>query len=153
MSELDTILENYQFAQRDNLIPILQDIQEVFGYLSEETIVKVGKYLDIPTSKIYGLATFYNHFRFLPKGKYHIRVCNCSSCHVNNNVLLINELQKKLKIGNGEISKDGIFSLEETTCMGACGFGPVLSVNDKYYTKMNLQKLADVISFYKSLEE
>ena len=153
MSELDTILENYPFVQRDNLIPILQDVQDEFGYLSEEAIVKVGRYLDMPTSKIYGLATFYNQFRFEAKGKYHIRICNGASCHVNSNALIIDELQKRIGIKNNELTKDGIFSLEETVCMGACGFGPVMSVNDKYYTKLNIRKLAEVIEFYKNLEE
>ena len=153
MSELDTILDNYQFVQKDNLIPVLQDIQDAFGYLSEDAIVKVGKYLNIPTSQIYGLATFYNQFRFEPRGKYHIKICNGSSCHVNSNAILIKELHKQLGIQTDEMTKDGIFSIEETTCMGACGFGPVLSVNDKYYTKVDARKLNEIIKFYKNLEE
>ena len=153
MPELENILESYPFVQRDNLIPILQEIQDAFGYLSEEAIVKVGKYMDIPTSKIYGLATFYNQFRFEPKGKYHIRICNGASCHVNTNILIIRELQKKLGIENSGVTKDNIFSLEETACMGACGFGPVMAVNDKYYTKMDIEKLEEVIEFYRNLEE
>lgn len=153
MSELDIILENYPFVQRDNLIPILQEIQEAFGYLSEEAIVKVGNYLDIPTSKIYGLATFYNQFRFEAKGKYHIRVCNGASCHVNSNVLILNELKKRIGISVNEITKDGLFSIEETVCMGACGFGPVMSINEKYYTKMTIRKLVEIIDHYKNQEE
>ena len=153
MSELNAILENYQFVQRENLIPILQDIQEAFGFLSEEAIVKVGKYLDIPTSQIYGLATFYNQFRFEPKGKYHIKICNGASCHVNYNAILIRELQKQLGIQNNEVTRDGMFSLEETTCMGACGSGPILCVNEKYYTNVDVKKLAEIIKLYKNLEE
>ncbi len=153
MTEIETILEKYQFVQRDNLIPILQDMQDAFGFLSEEAIVKVGKYLDIPTSQIYGLATFYNQFRFEPQGKYHIRICNGASCHVHSNAILIKELQKQLGIKDKEITKDGTFSLQETTCMGACGSGPVLSVNDKYYTQVNLNRLTEIIKYYKNLEE
>lgn len=153
MPNLEEILEKYPFVQRDNLIPILQDIQEEFGYLSEEAIIKTGKYLNLPTVKIYGLATFYHHFRFIAKGKYHVRVCNGTSCHVNSNTLIINELEKKLGIKNEEITKDGLFSLEETTCMAACGNGPVMAVNDKYYTDLTIEKVAEIIDSYKSMEE
>ena len=153
MTKIEAILEKYPFVQRDNLIPILQDIQQAYGYISEESIVKVGKYLIMPTSKIYGLATFYNQFRFEAKAKYHIRICNGTSCHVNSNVVIINELEKILAVKNGESTKDGLFSIEETSCMGACGSGPVLAVNEKYYTKMTIEKLSEVIEFYKNYEK
>ena len=153
MPNLEEILEKYPFVQRDNLIPILQDIQDECGYLSEEAIVKVGKYLDLPTAKIYGLATFYHHFRFNDKGKYHIKICNGTSCHVYSNILIINELEKKLGIKDEEITKDGLFSIEETTCMAACGEGPVMAVNDKYFTHLTIEKVAEIIDSYKSMEE
>lgn len=153
MSRLDEILERYPFVQRDNLIPILQDIQDEFGCLSEEAIVKVGKYLNLPTAKIYGLASFYHHFRFIKKGKYHIKICNGTSCHANGNTLILNELEKKLGIKSDEITKDETFSLEESTCMASCGYGPVMMVNEKYYTKINLDRIGEIIDFYKSLEE
>lgn len=153
MPNLEEILEKYPFVQRDNLIPVLQDIQDEFGYLSEEAIVKVGKYLNLPTAKIYGLATFYHQFRFIAKGKYHIKICNGTSCHVNSNILIINELEKKLGIKDEEITKDGLFSLEETTCMAACGEGPVMAVNDRYFTDLTIEKVAEIIDSYKKLEE
>jgi len=153
MPNLEKILEKYPFVQRDNLIYILQDIQEQFGYLSEEAIVKVGKYLNLPTAKIYGVATFYHHFRFNLKGKYHIRICNGSSCHVNSNSLIIDELEKILEIKNEGITKDGLFSLEETTCMAACGVGPVMAINEKYYTNLTVGKVAEIIDSYKIMEE
>ena len=153
MTKIETILEKYPFVQRDNIIPILQDIQQAFGYLSEESIVKVGKYLIMPTSKIYGLATFYNQFRFEAKAKYHILICNGTSCHVNSNILIINELKKILSLESGEKTKDGLFSFEETSCMGACGIGPILAVNEKYYTNMTVEKLGGIIEFYKNNEK
>ncbi len=153
MLEVDKILENYPFVQRDDLIPILQEIQDEIGFLSEDAIDQVGKYLNIPTSKVFGLATFYNQFRFEAKGKYHIRICNGASCHANANTLIMNELQNKLGIKSGEITKDGIFSFEETTCMGACGFGPVLAINSKYYTRVDVKKLNEIVKFYINLEE
>lgn len=153
MSNLDKILEKYPFVQRDNLIPILQEIQDEYGYLSEETIIKVGKYLNMPTAKIFGLASFYHHFRFNITGKYHIKICNGSSCHVNSNILIIKELKKKLGIRDDEVTKDGLFSLEETTCIAACGEGPVMAINDKYYTNLTIEKVTKIIDSYKSLEE
>ncbi len=153
MSSLEKILERYPFVQRENLIPILQDIQDEFGYLSEEAIVKVGKYLDMPTAKIFGLASFYHHFRFVHKGKYHIKICNGTSCYSNSNKLIIHELEKKLGIRNEETTKDGLFSIEEVTCMAACGEGPIMSVNDKYYTNLTIYKVAKIIDTYKNMEE
>lgn len=153
MTKIETILEKYPFVQRDNLISILQDIQKTFGYISEDSIVKVGSYLSMPTSKIYGLATFYNQFRFETKAKYHIKICNGSSCHIFSNLLLIKELKKSLSIENGEKTKDGLFSLEETNCMGACGLGPIIAINEKYYTNMTVEKLAEIIEFYKNQEK
>ena len=153
MPDLEKILEKYPFVQRDNLIPILQDIQDEFGFLSEEAIVKVGTYLKLPTSNIYGLASFYHHFRFVLNGKYHIKVCNGTSCHVKSNWLIIQKIQKILGIKPDQVTKDGLFSLEETTCMAACGEGPVMMVNNEYYTRLTLDKVKVVIDTYKRLEE
>jgi NADH-quinone oxidoreductase E subunit len=152
MPEIEKILDQYPFVQRDNLIPILHDIQNHFGYISEEAIVKVGKYLKLPTSKIYGLATFYNQFRFVPKGKFHIKICNGTSCHVNTNILIINEVEKLLGIKSGENTKDNQFSFETTSCMGACGLGPVMVINEKYFTRLTAKKVNDIIRSYQQME-
>ncbi len=141
MPEIEKIFDQYPFVQRDNLIPILQEIQNHFGYISEEAIVKVGKYLKLPTSKIYGLATFYNQFRFAPQGKFHIKICNGTSCHVNSNILIIKEVEKLLGIKSGENTKDNQFSFETTSCMGACGTGPVMAINEKYFTRLTAKKV------------
>ncbi|HAN18726.1 MAG: hypothetical protein A2X13_13110 [Bacteroidetes bacterium GWC2_33_15] len=152
MPDIDSILEKYSYTQHDNLIPILQEIQDDFGYLSKEALVKVGDYLKIPTGKIYGLATFYSQFRFEPKGKYHIRICNGTSCHINSNFIILKELKKKLGINDGEVTKNGLFSLEETECMSGCGFGPVMMVNEKVYTRLTLEKVPEIIHFYLQIE-
>ncbi len=153
MANLEKILEKFPFVQRDNLIPILQDIQDEYGYLSEEAIVKVGKYLKMPTAKIYGLASFYHHFRFNTKGKYHIKICSGTSCHANLNRLILQNLEKILGISNEEVTKDGVFSLEETTCMAACGNGPVMCINEHYYTHLTIEKVKSIIESYKRLED
>jgi len=153
MPEIDQILEKYPFVQPDNLIPILQEIQEKAGYLSQEAIVRVGRYLNMPTSKIYGLATFYNQFRFEEKAKFQIKICNGTSCHVKSNNLILKEIEKKLGIKVGEMTRDKMFSLEETSCMGACGFGPVVAVNNKFYTQMTINKIINILDSYLINEE
>lgn len=152
MPDIDSILQKYPFIQSDNLIPILQEIQENLGFISKEALVKVGSHLQMPTSKIYGLATFYNQFRFEPKGKYHIRICNGTSCHIHSNPLIIKELYKKLGIKDGEVTKNGLFSIEETECLSGCGKGPVLAVNDQYFTLMTVDKVNEIVNFYLQIE-
>ena len=153
MQDLDKILDKYPFVQKDNLISILQDIQDDCGYLSEEAIVKVGRYLDMPTSKIYGLASFYHHFRFNPKGKFHIKICNGTSCHANANVLILKEIENKLGIKPNQTTKDGLFSLEETSCLAACGNGPVIQINEEYFADLNVKRVMQIIDSFIKMEE
>lgn len=108
-------------------------------------------HLMLTASKIYGVATFYDHFRFSPKGEYHITVCKGTSCHLNEGDNLAEEIEKKLKIRAGQVSKDGMFSLESTSCMGACGTGPVISVNGVYHTKMSPSAVNALIDNLKNL--
>ena len=142
---MEQILEKYQQAGRDSLTPILQDVQEVEGYLSEESLVKIGKHLDLPVSKIYGVATFYNQFRFQPKGKYHIQVCRGTACHVLGSATVMQELEKTLKIKNDETSRDGKFSLEVVACIGACGLAPVIAINGEFHAKVNSNSIKEII--------
>jgi len=150
MEHIDSILARFPKYQRDNLIPILQQIQEEMGYISEEAMIKTGKHLLLPSTKIYGVASFYDHFRFNPKGKYHITICKGTSCHLNEGEILHAEAEKLIKIQSGQVSKDGLFSLEYSACMGACGTGPILTINGKYYTKMNLTALRQLIDELKN---
>ena len=117
---LDNILGRYKTGRREDLIPILQEIQEENGFLSEEAIVRVGKLLDLSTTKIYGLATFYDQFRFIPSGKIHIKVCHGTSCFLNGSENIIKKLKELLGIEPGQTSRDGNFSYEIVTCMGGC---------------------------------
>ncbi len=153
MSDIDEILEKYPFVQRENLIPILQDIQAAHGYLQEEAVKRVGAYLQMPTSKIYGLATFYSHFRFEPKGMFHLRLCHGTSCHVKLSGLLKQEIEKLLSVRDGGITKDGRFSFETTNCLGACGHGPVLTINEKVYTHVQVRQIRELIENATSNEE
>ena len=144
-NKIDILLEKYSHSKRDSLIPILQDIQEEVGYLSEEAIVMVGRHLDIPTSKIYGLATFYNQFRFEPKGKYHIQICHGTACHILGAVPIIDIIEKKLKIKAGQTTRNGKFSIEVVPCIGACAQAPVIAINGEYYSNLTQEKIRDLL--------
>ena len=126
--QVDIILVKFPGARRDKLIPILQEIQNFYGYLNEQMIKKVSTHLKLPTSKIYGIATFYNQFSFVPWGKNHIRICHGTSCHVNGGASLIRELEKLLQLKHGETTRDGNFSLEIVACLGACSRSPMIEI-------------------------
>ena len=148
-SAIEKILESYKDHGRDALIPILQEIQECEGYLSESAIVKTGKTLKIPTSKIFGVATFYNQFRFEPKGKNHIQICRGTACHVLGSATVLSELEKHLKIKAGRTTKDGLFSIEVVACIGACGLAPVVNINGEFHAKVTATSLKNIIDSYK----
>ncbi len=124
-------------ASRDYLIPILQDIQEEFGYLSRESIRYVSEYLKLPEAKIFGVATFYNQFKLNPPGKFQIQVCRGTACHVKGSSNVLEAFKTELGIDVGETTKDGLFSLEIVACLGACSIAPVVKVNDQFYGRLD----------------
>jgi len=130
------VLEDYPAAGRDKLIPILQEVQEIDGYLSREAVVAIGRHLGLPASKIYGVATFYNQFRFEPKGSYHIQVCRGTACHVKGSADVLDALVKELEVQPGSTTRDGLFSLEVVACIGACGLAPVIAVNGEFHARV-----------------
>lgn len=147
--DIEPIVARYPDAGRDSLIPILQDIQQDHGYLSREAVVKVGRHLDLPTSKIYGVATFYNQFRFQPQGKFHIQVCRGTACHVRGSLAVLEALQRELSIEPGQTSRDGVFSLEVVACIGACGLAPVICINDKFHANVTPRALTKILNTYR----
>lgn len=147
------ILENYPNAGRDSLIPILQEIQEKQGYLSREAVVIVGDFLKLPTSKIYGVATFYNQFRFTPQGKYHIQICRGTACHVKGSAAVLESLKRELKVAPGETTRDGVFSLEIVACIGACGLAPVMNISGNFHANLTTQKIPEIIKSYRKAAE
>jgi NADH-quinone oxidoreductase E subunit len=142
---IEPILEQYKGASRDALIPILQKVQDQEGFLSRTAIRLIGERLRLPTSKIYGVATFYNQFRFQPKGRYHVMLCRGTACHVKGSKRLLDAATKLLKLEPGQTSRDRMFSLEVVACMGACGLAPVININGEFYAKVTPMKLAKVI--------
>jgi NADH-quinone oxidoreductase subunit E len=147
------LLKEFGSAKRDSLIPILQKAQEVHGYLSEEAIVEIGRHLNLPTSKVYGVATFYNQFRFAPKGKYHIMLCRGTACHVKGSLKLLDAVTRTLKLQPGQTTRDGLFSLEVVACMGACGLAPAMSINGEVHAKVTPKKVGKIIEECRSKEQ
>jgi NADH-quinone oxidoreductase E subunit len=144
-TDIDTILEKITGSQRDNLIPILENIQEEQGYISEEAIIKVGRFLKLPASKIYGVATFYDYFHFEPKPKFQIKMCNGTACHVLGAGTILQELENELKITAGQVTRDGNFGLEIVSCIGSCGSAPVLMVNGDYHAQLTSAGMKNII--------
>jgi NADH-quinone oxidoreductase E subunit len=145
MNAVDAILQKHPRAGRDALIPILQEVQEKQGYLSREAVIRISRHLNLPATKLYGVATFYNQFRFQPKGKYHLMVCRGTACHVKGSSRVLEMAQKLLKLKPGQTSRDRLFSLETVACMGACGLSPVMNLNGEFYAKVTPQKLVQII--------
>ena len=139
---VEAILRGHPGAGRDHLIPILQEVQEAQGYLSREAIAEIGRALHLPASKVFGVATFYNLFRFQPRGKYHVMVCRGTACHVKGSAKSLDMVTRALGIEPGQTTRDGLFSLEVVACMGACGLAPVVNLNGQFHAKVNPMKLS-----------
>ena len=147
------IFEKFPNRQREDLIPLLQQIQDTYGHLSEELIRQVSSYLVISINKIYGVATFYDNFRFGPVGRYHIRLCHGTACHVAGAGTILHELERLLKIGDGETDKEGLFSLEVVSCLGACGLAPLIEVNQEYFTTISLESIKETIRSFREKDQ
>ena len=145
-----SIFEKYEGRSRDSLIPLLQEVQELEGYLSREIVKEVGKLLNLPTGKIYGVATFYNQFRFQPQGQYHIQVCRGTACHVKGSAAVLDALENELGIKAGKTDRDGLFSLEVVACIGACGLAPVISVNGNFHAGVTPEEIPAILDNYRN---
>jgi NADH:ubiquinone oxidoreductase subunit E len=133
------------------LIPVLQAVQEEEGFLSKEAVIEIGQALNLPASKIYGVATFYNQFRFTPYGKYNIQVCRGTACHVKGSAAVLDRIERELGIIAGETSKDGIFSIEVVACIGACGLAPVIAINGNFHAKVTPDDIPEILEHYRNL--
>ncbi|MCD6375954.1 MAG: NADH-quinone oxidoreductase subunit NuoE [Caldisericaceae bacterium] len=139
------IFQKVKDAKREQLIPLLQEIQETEGYISPDAVKELGQVLKIPASKIYGVATFYNQFRFKPIGKFHIQVCRGTACHVRGSANVMQTLEQEFNLKPGETTRDGLFSLEVVACLGACGLAPVVSINGEFHANMSGPKLVKLL--------
>ena len=130
------------------LMPILQDAQEIYGYLPIEVQTMIAEELDVPLEKVYGVSTFYSQFTLNPKGKYQISVCLGTACYVKGSGLILEEIEKQLGIKSGECTEDGKFSIDACRCVGACGLAPVMLINDDVYGRMTPDQVAGILAKY-----
>ncbi|MDA3844744.1 MAG: NAD(P)H-dependent oxidoreductase subunit E [Candidatus Kapabacteria bacterium] len=142
---INEVIEKYPSAKREYLIPMLQDVQEIQGFVSKDSVVMIGDHLKLPGAKIYGVATFYNQFRFNKPGQFHIQICRGTACHVKGSVNVLESIERALNIKVGQTSRDGLFSLEVVACLGACGLAPVISVNGEFYANVDNKKLFKIL--------
>lgn len=139
--------------EKDNLIQMLNEVQEHYGYVPQDAQMGLSEFLKIPMAEIYGVITFYSRFSLKPKGKYNISVCMGTACYVKGSQKILDRLQERLGIVQGETTPDGKFSIEETRCVGACGLAPVFTVNGEVYGKATVQKLDQVLDALMALEK
>ena len=136
-SKVEEIIQSYG-AKKANLIAILQKVQETFRYLPEDVMTYIGTKIEgLSPATVYGVATFYAQFSLEPKGKYEIKVCDGTACHVRGSMPVLNAVRAKLGIKDSQLTTDdGLFSLETVSCLGACGLAPVMVINEKVYPQM-----------------
>ena len=145
--KMTEILNKYTTA-KDNLIQILNEVQDYYGYVPEKAQVAISEYLDMPMAEIYGVVTFYSRFTLKPKGKYHIADCLGTACFVKGSENVLERAKERLGIDVGETTADGKFSLEATRCIGACGLAPVFTVNEEVYGKATVKMMDEVLDKY-----
>lgn len=141
---MEKLFQEYR-PVKDNLISMLNEVQEHYGYVPMNCQKELSNFLNIPMAEIYGVVTFYSRFTLKPKGKYNIAVCLGTACYVKGSQKIMDRLKERLKIEPGETTQDGLFSIEETRCVGACGLAPVFTVNGEVYGKATVKKLDEVL--------
>lgn len=135
------------------LIPLLQSAQDTYGYIPESAIDHISEIVGIAPADIYGVITFYSQFRLKPLGKYVIKVCDGTACHVNNSKNLINTIQDSLHITNEETTDDGLFTLQTVACLGCCSLAPAVMINEETYGRLTSKKLQKLLKEYQRKEK
>jgi NADH-quinone oxidoreductase subunit E len=135
------IISGHGDLNGDSLIPLLQEVQGELGYLSSPSMEEIAAAVQVPVSKVYGVATFYRQFRFAPLGEHVIEICRGTACHVKQSALLKNHLKRRLKLGNDGNSRDGRFSLVTVACLGACSIAPVMRLDGEFFGHLTQEKV------------
>lgn len=146
--EIAPIIDKFR-NERGSVIGLLQDIHVKFGYLPEDVLRNASRELDIPLSRFYSLATFYNSFRLEPMGKHHVCTCVGTACHVKGAPLIVETIERNLNIKDGETTKDGMFTLDTVNCLGACALGPLVVIDGEYHGKVKQNKVGKLLEKYK----
>ncbi len=148
LQKLDPILEEFK-GQKWALIPLLQKVQEEYGFIPPETIPDIAKALQLFPSEVQGVITFYSQFSLEPKGKYIIRVCKGTACHVRGGRSILRLLKKELELEEGQTTEDYQFTLDTVACLGACFLAPTMMVNQNYFGKLSPPKIGSIVKQYK----
>ncbi|HRW20629.1 MAG TPA: NAD(P)H-dependent oxidoreductase subunit E [Bacteroidales bacterium] len=144
-TDIKNIVEKLKANGVGDVIKVLQSVQVQLGYIKYEHIKDIANLLKMPESKVFGIATYYSQFRFKPIAKYHIKICNGTSCHVNDKYYLLEEIERWIKLKNSD-KKNNQYSYEIVDCLGVCAFSPALAVNDKIFTKVDMIKLKKILN-------
>lgn len=147
LAQLDEILARYQ-GVKGALIPVLQEAQHAYGYLSKEVVEHLAAALAIPVSQVYGVITFYSQFHLNPRGRNIIRVCQGTACHVRGGKAILKALEDNLQVSAGSTTPDLKFTLETVACIGACGLAPVLMVNDDTHGRLTPEAIPEILARY-----
>ena len=148
MARVEEIIDSYG-AKRSNLIAIMQDVQAEYKYLSVPVLELIAEKLHIGVAKVYSVATFYENFSFEPKGKYVIKVCDGTACHVRKSIPILERLYTELGLSKEKVTTDDmLFTLETVSCLGACGLAPVLTVNDEVYGRLTVDDVETILAKY-----
>jgi len=146
IKKLDNILVSYDY-NKTLIITIMQEVQKEYRYLPQNVLSYIANKLNISEAKVYGIATFYENFSLEPKGKYVIKICDGTACHVRKSIPILDEFRNKLGLSETKVTTDDmIFTVETVSCLGACGLAPVCTVNDKVYPAMTPVKAKDLIN-------
>jgi NADH-quinone oxidoreductase subunit E len=143
--EVDEITSRYS-RESGNLIPVLQEAQEKFGYLPEEVMQRFARFLRLPESTVYGVSTFYAQFKLTPTGKRLVKVCRGTACHVRGGARILREVEKRLGIKSGETTSDLEYSLETIACFGSCALAPVMVIDKNVYGRMTTTKVGQILA-------
>lgn len=145
ISQINEILELYR-GEKSELLPILQEVQQRLGYLPDVGLKQIARYIDVPESTVFGVATFYAQFKLVPTGRNIIRICRGTGCYVCGASQILETLERELGIGAGETTPDLEYTLETVACFGSCALAPVMVVNDRVYGRMTVEKVKKILA-------
>ncbi|HNV71310.1 MAG TPA: NADH-quinone oxidoreductase subunit NuoE [Candidatus Ozemobacteraceae bacterium] len=146
LPELQEILTRYHANKREYLIPILQETQGAYGYLSKPAMVQIAQHVGVPVSKVYGVATFYNQFKLTAPGKHIISICRGTACHVRGSDQILRAFESELSIKAGQTTKDQEFSLDIVACIGSCSIAPVITADGEFHGRLTTKDVVRILT-------
>ena len=146
------VIEKMSPVTETDLIPLLQRLQDEYGYLPKDVILEVARCTGLPASRMFGVATFYAQFHLKPQGRHMIRCCRGTACHVRGGKEILNAIRKELGVEEGETTEDGLFTYQPVNCLGACALAPVMLIDEKYFGKVTTEELPKILAKYANEE-